>query len=166
MIDETVRSFDTSKPAPQQARAALRALEEYDSELSRQYRQLLVAYTSGEGSEGAYTFCDFAPDHPRKDEPVSAENVTEAIIAGCKHLLWGCREVQLLALRAGFSTTRDFSSPLDLVSQLQPFPTPELMLLVQGRTEPVTVAELVEQCIKWPDESLVACYAAVRRRAL
>jgi len=151
LIEETERAFDSSLPLDQQARAALLALRDFDSDLAKQYEEVLVGFSNGQHISGAFLVEDIAPDLPDSDAPVTAENVVAVIIAGCKYKLWTSREAQLLALRRGFSTHAALmKDPIDLASHLAMFDTPDLMLLVEGRTEPVSKVELLERCITWP----------------
>jgi hypothetical protein len=157
ILDETDRSFDPTLPIDEQARAALRALEAFDAQLSKSFNDILIAFENGGDVDGAYDIGELAPTHPDAEEPVTAQNVAAVIVAACKGKLWESREAQLLALRRGFSTDSVLSKePIDLKIQLSPFLTPDLMLLVQGQAGGVSKRDLIEQCIQWPDESCSA----------
>lgn len=160
ILDETERSFDPLLPVDEQARAALRALEAYDRQLAKGYNDILVAFENGGHVEGAYLVGDIAPTHADAEQAVTAKNVAAVVVAGCKYRIWDSREAQLCALRRGFSTDNLLSKdPIDLRIQLQPFLTPDLMLLVQGQADSVSTNELVNRCIHWPDEALAATTA-------
>jgi hypothetical protein len=157
LLEETDRSFDTTLPPDKQTAAALRALRAYDSVLYEQFNTILAGYLNGAEVAGAFKVGDFVPNSHQYESPVTKDNVQSVIVAACKYRLWDQQEDQLLALRRGFKTDNILSKePIDLLHQLRPFQTPDLMLLVQGRPEPLSVAELIEQCITWPDESRTA----------
>mmetsp|Transcript_64404 Transcript_64404/g.107030 ORF Transcript_64404/g.107030 Transcript_64404/m.107030 type:complete len:373 (+) Transcript_64404:236-1354(+) len=157
LIDETERSFDPSLPIDEQARAALRALKAYDQQLFEQFNDILVGFVNDGDVPNAYLVEELAPTHPHAEQAVTKDNVREVIVAACKYRLWDAREAQLLALRRGFSTASVLSKePIDLLIQLQPFETRDLLLLVQGETRELTNTELVEQCIQWPNEAFAA----------
>ena len=156
LIDDTSRSFDTSKPIDQQARDALSALQNFDAELARQYGEVL----HGDLVEGAFTIGHFVPSHDDADLPVTKQNRAEVIVLGCKYLLWDKREDALLALRTGFSTREVCSrQPIELLVPLQAFYTADLQLLVQGQDMGVSTADLISS-IEWPREGTVSIYEA------
>jgi len=150
LIEDHGRSFDPELPMERQVIAALEVLRDYDSELARSWEVVYNGFTSGHGAAGLYIIEEFAPNHPDKDQNVTADNVGEAIVAGCRYTLWESCEAQLLALRAGFSM-REFSNPIALASQLAPMHSAELMLFIEGES----VLSLVEQ-ITWSDDGDLA----------
>ena len=156
LIDETSRTFDTSKPIDQQARVALSALQDFDAELARQYSEVL----HGDLVEGAHIIGEFAPNRDDADLPVTKHNRAEVIVSGCKYLLWEYREDALLALRTGFSTREVCcKQPIDLRLPLQRFFTADLQLLVQGQDAGVSTADLISS-IEWPREGMLTVYEA------
>ena len=157
LIEKTSRSFDDTLPLDVQARAALRALQSFDADLYREYNELLVAYLNGTGIPGAHFVEELAADFPGADEYVTPDNVQEVIVWAVRDRLWKSRESSLLALRRGFAQASS-NKGIDLSLHLKTFNTPDLMLLIQGKPEAISTVELVEHCIKWPDETSAATF--------
>ena len=118
-------SHDRRVFMPQQPLAALSALDEYDSELSRQYRQLLDADDNHLACLGV-TRSYF--DEQFGDEPLTRSNVAETVVAGCRRLLFLDRRSSLEALKRGFTFKN-----IDLTIQLAAMPSAVTKLLVRGR---------------------------------
>ena len=149
LMDETSRSFNKKLPMDKQARAALLALEDFDSVLAKRYKDVLVGLQRCKSSDGGdesadkddsrgflHTIGDFLPDCTDEEEPVTAENVAEVIVAACKYKLWDQREAQLLALRKGFGMrqlTHEIVSclPSGLSCRIAPTPTHPKLEVIQ-----------------------------------
>ena len=71
------------------------------------------------------TLNDF--DESQDETPLTAANVSEAVLAGCRCKLVGKREGALCAIRRGFTMLED------LQMQLAAFETRELVLMLQGK---------------------------------
>ena len=158
LLEETERTFDSTLPLDEQALSALRALKAFDAVLYTTYHNMRVAVLSGAEAAASMTADLLVPTHEDPEQPVTPSNINALIVRGCKHWLWDVREDQLLALRRGFSTDEVLTEqPIDLRLQLQTFaPTESLMLLIQGKDEPLSTTDLIERCIKWPDEACAA----------
>ena len=91
---------------PGQPLEALRALEDFDPELAKQWRRCVLEMGDEELSH--LTLEEFEPS--LGEGAVTRANVAEAVIAGCRRKLLGERQEELEALRRGFN----FDSRMDL----------------------------------------------------
>ena len=95
---------------PSQPLEALRALEDFDPGLAKQWRRCVLEMSDEELSH--LTLEDFEPS--LGEGVVTRANVAEAVIAGCRSKLLLERQEELEALRRGFT----FDSRMDLAMQL------------------------------------------------
>ena len=85
-------------------------------------------------------------DHALFDDVVtvdSAQLLPHGVLASCKWILRQSRLAELEALRTGFT------SYVDVTTQLRLLPSPDVMLVVQGRYT-LSAEQLVGE-IEWPD---------------
>lgn len=83
------------------------------------------------------------------DAPVTAANLREAVLAGCRQRLLTNRRASLDALKQGFAW-----ESIDLSVQLAPLSSEQLALMVRGRVS-FSPEELIE-CFQWPDPAAAA----------
>ena len=79
------------------------------------------------------------------DEPVTADNATAAIVAGCRRRLLDDRRDALLALRDGFT----MGGKVDLSLQLAQHRNADLCLLLQGKAQ-LSTKDIIE-CFDWSE---------------
>ena len=153
LLEEEGRTFDNKRSLRAQAHAALDALAHFDGRLAKGYRDMLNGVMRDDPDFRGYTIHELLPDQDPDDNlPLTPDNVEETIVERCRQVLWTDRHNSLLALRRGFQTINVIiKKPVDLALMLRPFSTPELTLLVQGKG--VNGAELVANCIEWPESS-------------
>jgi hypothetical protein len=97
---------------PSRPLEALRALEDFDPELAKQWRRCALEMGDEELALSNLTLEDFEPS--LGEGVVTRGNVAAAVVAGCRRKLLIERRVELEALRRGFT----FRSNMDLALQL------------------------------------------------
>ena len=133
------------------AEAALVQLRHFDARLAACWSSLLKIQAGAGETTGAslglagLSFGSFDPDHPAAAEQLTSRNVRDAVLAGCRHRLLGCREASLGALREGFTQHHD------LQLQLAPLSHAELCQMCQGRPS-LSTTELLG-CFDWSQTS-------------
>jgi len=82
--------------------------------------------------------------HRLANEIVTVDNLPNAIVASSRWILRESRLAQLEAIRRGFTCY------VDVTTQLRLLPSPDVMLVVQGRPDMLSAEQLIAQ-IEWPD---------------
>ena len=146
-----------SKPIIEQAEMAIVSLSHFDVQyafmcrrhLSEETGELrtaesLTAHFSGMplGEFGDLVKLD--DGHELVDEPVTVDILPRAIVASARWVLRESRLAQLQALRKGFTCY------VDMTTQLRLLPSPDVMLVVQGRPATLSAEQLIAE-IEWPD---------------
>ena len=144
----------TDKPVLEQAETAIRSLSHFDVQQGALYGGYLRNHETGElhtSQDIGVRFNDFVlgdllklnDDHELVNEPVTVDSMPYGIVASCKWILQQSRLAELEALRTGFT------SYVDVTTQLRLLPSPDVMLVVQGRYT-LSAEQLVGE-IEWPD---------------
>ena len=82
--------------------------------------------------------------HRLANEIVTIDNLPHAIVESSRWILRESRLAQLEAMRRGFTCY------VDVTTQLRLLPSPDVMLVVQGRPDMLSAEQLIAQ-IEWPD---------------
>ena len=144
-----------SKPIVEQAETAIVSLSHYDV----QYASLCRGYLRDQETDELRTSESIATDfggmdlgdlvklrdgHELFKKPMTVDNLPHAIVASSRWVLQGSRLAQLQALRKGFTCY------VDMTTQLRLLPSPDVMLVVQGRAVDILSAEQLIAEIEWP----------------
>jgi hypothetical protein len=84
--------------------------------------------------------------HRLANKIVTIDNLPNAIVASSRWILRESRLAQLEAMRRGFTCY------VDVTTQLRLLPSPDVMLVVQGRPDMLSAEQLIAQ-IEWPDNT-------------
>ena len=156
---EPSRAFAETEPIREQAETAIVSLSHFDAQYALMYHRYLREET-GElrTTESLMShlhlsgmplpkLCDIVllnEGHRLANEIVTVDNLPNAIVASSRWILRESRLAQLEAMRRGFTCY------VDVTTQLRLMPSPDVMLVVQGRPDMLSAEQLIAQ-IEWPD---------------